>query len=472
MRLLVPIVLILCLFPLPVFAQDGDCPAPLVETDGPTVLTTITPDGYVVYSAQWLSSGGTYGQSIHSVPLDGSAPPVELYYSESNVVVNGIFRVSPDGEYVTFAPTQHEVRVVRVVDGTVAMTLTLDETLLDILLAGPEFAPNGHDLLLLTGGELQQLVHVTFPSGEMNVITDRIARDWFLARNAEGWTFVQLADDGTPQVVYQQVVAPFTTTVLSGDLDVTRLMDVHSSLVFLATEDRAVFETSPSYDTTSLYAVTFDGQETTLLYTGIPSMEGMASPDGQWLAFSRGGVLWLVPLDGSAPAREIAQRFPYPVYQFTPDSQHLVYLDADSVLYFLPLDGGEPFVAARGLTFSENFLLNAVGDDFLLREAAPNGTRFASYILPGSLDDAPRLLFESVWDYQYGPFFMIDGDTLVYRQFDGEVTTFWQARAADDYAPVAVGCPLDGHARLLGLGDGRALIAVDNGAALISVPLD
>ena len=55
------------------------------------------------------------------------------------------------------------------------------------------------------------------------------------------------------------------------------------------------------------------------------------SPDGRFLSYSEGGVLWAVPMNGERKAMELL-REEYSVYgaRFSPDGRHMAYVSDES----------------------------------------------------------------------------------------------------------------------------------------------
>jgi Tol biopolymer transport system component len=97
--------------------------------------------------------------------------------------------------------------------------------------------------------------------------------------------------------------------------------------------------------------------------------EARPSPDGKWIVCSgdrEGGAnhgVWLVPADGSAPPRRVADRGYRPL--FSPDGKEILYLTTDPGachLWAVPLAGGTPRLLLQIPTY-RNYLQADVSAD-------------------------------------------------------------------------------------------------------------
>lgn len=482
------IVLSAWLLPAPSsFAQETECPTPIPIATAADRITfrTLTETGYLVYIVENVVEDRPPSMDLFSVPVDGSAPPLALTDGDY-MFTGGITNISPDGTYLSVALDTGEAQVMAVATGEIVMTPTVAAD--EMLFGPPSFYPDGEHLLLTTiplASENLRMYRVTFPEGERQLITDRVAHQRFLLQDEQWLIHLTIMADGTPQLLRQSLEPPFTVHNLGGDLDVTRLLVSNVPMVFSLADDYVIFEASAGEGPRQLVAVdTMRADPVPIVLHSPPegtSTDGIASPDGRYLAFVQADELFLVPVDGSASPAQIATVDPWAYPRFTPDGRYLTYVghtpDAAGILFFVSLVDETRIAVEADVPFSVNYRFTQLGDTLLIEDTSPGSNRLREYRLPVTPDGSLELLFESEWDYKSWPFVLVPenealpSDTIIFRQYVEGYTRLYRAWLDGDFAPELIGCPIAGHATLLGIHDDLLVYMVDN-TTIYTVPLN
>ena len=473
MHYFIAILLIFSAIPLPQAAhqaQPADCPVPLVETEDNIGFQAQLVNGHLIYAVEDFMATPP-SQVFYTVPLDGRAAPALLHDAADNTAQTWSYSLSPDGDYAVMISNQGEAWVVPTSGGEPVTHFALNTG--EIFHALPAYGQQGETLAFMTqdANDQRRLYIMPFPAGEPALAAEQVMRSQFFVHDDTTLLYVGQTDAGTPAIFRHALLSPDERTLLSGDLDVSPLLATNVPLVFLLAGDHLLFEASAADESgKALYAADLAGESLNLLHTSTPgfTIEGVVSPDNRTLAFEQNGELFTVPVDGSTPPVFIAEIYPGPTLQFTPDSQFITYvgqaLPVPGQLLRSAVTGGEPISYEADIPFSWNYRLHP-GDAYLaIEDAHPGSDQFAAYSLPKDSDGPLELLFESVWDFKSGPFVLYQegSDQIIFRRYDGTSSSLYQGQMGESFTPVEIGCSHTGHIRLVGLHDNTVIYIADD----------
>lgn len=444
------LVALLCLFLVSIgyTQQVEDCPVPLVSTADDTQLVQVFyTSEYIIYQARQEASQPF--DALYSIPIDRNAPPTQLYQHD---------------EYMTVLSFEDNIILVDLSDGQlVEVRLGADAVPIVMTVFEHEqpvgfFTLNDDIGYIVEDSDSAALYSLDQATYTPLLITDQIAVEDMQSKRYRVTDdyLVYFGRDEDGQVgIYSHSLKTGEVTLLSNDLRVAHGIRGGTDYVFFVIDRNVIFEVHNNADQAAVYSVPIAGGEPILLTTSVNQFgfggEIALSRDKSHLVYKDGGALFSVPTDGGEPPHLVATlNFVADSFTLSPEEEFIFYT-AEDRLHRATLSGAGIDVFDPDTMIRTNFTVQRVRDTYLVTTATPNSSHITAYLQPADLGASMQILFQSVWDYQYGSHILPAGDDAIfYREYDGEMTRIVHQQIGDmNTSSVQFNCMAEGHVRFI-----------------------